>query len=729
MLHLQLGRFFLFLGFIVTWTFFIKKFMLYRSYIKPFFPFPVILIFLIISSCNDMKGQQPEYKYTNELIHETSPYLLQHAHNPVNWQPWSQQALDKAKKENKLVLVSIGYSSCHWCHVMEEETFEDEATAKMMNENFINIKVDREERPDVDQVYMTAVQLINGNGGWPLNVILLPNGKPIYGGTYHTKSQWNEVLTKISNLYHKDPKKAEEYADRVAEGIQQTNLIQPSTDLKGLTKDALKSSVDNWSAFWDKKWGGDQGRQKFMLPGNLSFLLDFAQLSSNEEAKTHVKTTLDQMSMGGVYDQIGGGFFRYSTDSHWKVPHFEKMLYDNAQLIGLYARAYKLFENPVYKEIVINTIEFLEREMKDPEGGYYAALDADSEGEEGKYYVWTEVGLKEIIQEDYALFSSYFNISPKNAWEQGKYVLYKSMTDSEFEHQHRISEKRLITLKRQWTEKLMGARSNRVRPRTDDKIITSWNALLINGYVEAYQAFGDKKYLERAESAFALLQKKAFKETGLVHSFKKGSKQTDGFLEDYVFMENAALKLYSASMDDRYLNFAQEMNHEVIKGFSDPVSGMFRYAKEGELISNIISTNDGVMPSPNGIMAQNLFILGHINYDMESIKKSKTMLASMMPFIQEHADSYCSWNSLFLNSVYPYYEVAVVGINAPSLLASMNKKFIPNTLIVGTSKKSDLPLFEMRFQEQETFIYVCQNTTCKLPSVSVEEALDQLNVR
>ncbi|MCG2460720.1 thioredoxin domain-containing protein [Flavobacteriaceae bacterium F89] len=673
-----------------------------------------------------MKGQQPDYKYTNALIHETSPYLLQHAHNPVNWQPWSQEALAIAKKENKLVLVSIGYSSCHWCHVMEEETFEDEATAKMMNENFINIKVDREERPDVDQVYMTAVQLINGNGGWPLNVILLPNGKPIYGGTYHTKSQWNEVLTKISNLYHKEPQKANEYADRVAEGIRQTNIIQPSTNLNGLTKDALKSSVDHWSTFWDRKWGGDQGRQKFMLPGNLGFLMDFAQLSGEEAVWDHVKTTLDRMAMGGVYDQIGGGFFRYSTDSHWKVPHFEKMLYDNAQLIGLYSRAYKIFKNPVYKEIVINTVEFLEREMKDPEGGYYAALDADSEGEEGKFYVWTMPELKEIIHEDYSIFSAYFNISPKNAWEKDQYVLYKSMPDKEFEQKHGLSEKRLKDLKKEWKEKLMSARTIRVRPRTDDKIITSWNALLINGFVEAYQAFGDKKYLERAESTFALLQRKAYQESGLVHSFKKGSKRTDGFLEDYAFLENAALKLYSASMDVQYLTFAQEINNEVVSGFTDPVSGMFRYVKDGDLISNIIKTNDGVIPSPNGTMAQNLFILGHINYDLESMKKAKTMLAAMMPSIQEHADSYSSWNSLLLNTVYPYYEVAVVGTNAPSLLASMNEKFLPNTLIVGTTKKSDLPLFEMRFRDKETFIYVCQNTTCKLPSVSVEEALDQL---
>lgn len=673
-----------------------------------------------------MKGQKPVYKHTNALIHETSPYLLQHAHNPVDWQAWSQEALADAKKENKLVLVSIGYSSCHWCHVMEEETFEDEATAQMMNQNYINIKVDREERPDVDQVYMTAVQLINGNGGWPLNVILLPNGKPIYGGTYHTKAQWNEVLTKIIKLYQNDPQKANEYADRVAHGIQQTNLIQPSTDVKGLTKGALKESVEHWASYWDRKWGGDQGRQKFMLPNNLSFLLDFAQLTGDEGAKAHVKTTLDQMAMGGVYDQIGGGFFRYSTDPHWKVPHFEKMLYDNAQLIGLYSRAYKLFKDPVYKEIVLRTTEFLDREMKHPEGGYYAALDADSEGEEGKFYVWTEAELKEIIQDDYIIFSDYFNINPKNIWEKEKYVLYKSISDIEFEQKHEISKNKLSTLKSQWKEKLLKARTGRIRPLTDDKIITSWNALLIDGFVEAYKAFGEKEFLDQAVSVFALINKKAFRNNGLVHSFKKGSKQTSGFLEDYAFLVHAALNLYGATMDVQYLDFAKKLNQTVQTEYSDPDSGMFKYSQGEELISNIISTNDGVTPSPNAIMAQNLFLLGHINYDLVSMKKADTMLASMIPFIKEHADSYCSWNSIWLNTVYPYYEIAVVGNNAPSLLGSLNGKFLPNTLIVGTSTQSDLPLFEMRYKEDETFIYVCQNTACKLPSVKVEEALNQM---
>ena len=684
---------------------------------------------LALSQCKENVSGKPSggtHKFTNALIDETSPYLLQHAHNPVNWRPWSQGALEEAKKENKLVLVSIGYSSCHWCHVMEEETFEDEEVAEIMNENFINIKVDREERPDVDQVYMTAVQLINGNGGWPLNVITLPNGKPLYGGTYHTKEQWKQVLTKINDLYQKDPAKAKEYSDMVASGIAEVNLVRPSTDFESLTKESLKSSVEKWKLNWDSEWGGDLGREKFIIPSNLDFLMDYAELSGDSEARTHLENTLDKILMGGIYDHIGGGFFRYSTDNVWKVPHFEKMLYDQGQAITLYAKAYKIFKKPEYKNAVFETIEFLEREMKNSEGGYHAAIDADSEGEEGKFYVWKEDELKSILKEDFELFSSYYNIDENTIWEEGKFVLHKLVNDDNFSKQHSLALSDLSRKKAIWKKKLMGARGERVRPRNDDKVLTSWNALLMNGLMVSYEAFGESEHLKEAEAIHDYLKVNSFKDGKLIHSYKKNSKQNEGFLEDYAFLINASLNLYSTTMKTEYLDFSQELYQTAEEKFSDSAIGMYRYNDDQELIAKIIKTDDGVMPSPNAVMAHNLFKIGHLIYKVDMMDKAKKMLSSMVPMIVESAPSYSKWNQLLLHNTYPYYEIAVVGKKAGPLLSDLQSRHIPNTLVVGSKVQSELPLFKGRYSDDNTLVFVCQNTTCKLPVETVDEALEQL---
>ena len=692
------------------------------SYVNLFFMSAILLF-----SCADIKGQKSDHKYTNALIDETSPYLLQHAHNPVNWRPWSPEALEDAKKENKLVLVSVGYSSCHWCHVMEEETFEDEEVAKLMNENFINIKVDREERPDVDHVYMTALQLIKGNGGWPLNVITLPNGKPIYGGTYHTKEQWKKVLAEISKLYTENPEKANEYADMVAQGIQEVNLVQPVSDLDGLNRDALKESVGAWKANWDFEWGGNKGVQKFMIPVNLDFLLDYAVLTEDGEAKGFVKTTLDRIAWGGVYDHIAGGFYRYSTDSQWKIPHFEKMLYDNAQLLSLYSKAYKVFNEPMYKKVVEETIAFLDREMKNPEGGYYAAIDADSEGEEGKYYVWTEEELKAILGGDFELFATYFNIKPSNIWENDAYVLFRTSADEEFMKENNISLEEWEDYQEVWRAKILAARNKRIRPNTDDKIITSWNALLINGFVDAYNAFGESSYLDRAEEVFGFLKKNSYSKSGLLHTYKKGSKKKDGFLEDYAFLANASLNLYSTVLNPSYLDFAKNLHETATTKFKDEESGMYTFNSSKELISKIIKTDDGVLPSPNAMMAENLLLLGHIDYNKDATLKARTMLSAIVPALVESAYNYSKWNSLLLKTTYPYYEIAVVGSDAPNLVSELQQKHLPNTLIVGSSSKSELPLFKGRYSDDGTYIYVCQDHTCKLPVATTEEAMEQLN--
>ncbi|AYN67421.1 thioredoxin domain-containing protein [Euzebyella marina] len=694
-----------------------------------FFPQVILFAFLILASCKEEKNDVPvqeEHKYTNELANETSPYLLQHAHNPVNWRPWGQEPLNDAKKENKLVLVSIGYSSCHWCHVMEEETFEDEEVAKVMNENFVSIKVDREERPDVDQIYMTALQLISGNGGWPLNVITLPNGKPLYGGTYHTKEQWTQVLTKINDLYKNDPKKAEEYADMVAAGIAEANTIVPTNKKSEISKTVLVENVEKWKKFWDLEKGGDQGTQKFMIPVNLMFLLDYAILENDVNTRSHVKTTLDKMLLGGVYDHVAGGFFRYSTDADWKIPHFEKMLYDNAQALSLYSKAYTVFGDVEYQKLVSEMFEFLQREMKGNSEGYYAALDADTEGEEGKFYVWEQNELKKALGSDFDLFAKYYSVNEKEAWEENKYVLRRNSDDVDFLESEKMDESKLSTLKQEWKNKLLNARNTRPRPGIDDKVITSWNALLINGLVDAYKAFGQQKFLTEAEKIFQFLENNSFKNGRLVHTYKEGSSQNQGFLEDYSYLANAALQLYSVTFDEKYHDFADRLTKEAYDRFFDDTTGMFFYNESDELIAKIVKTDDGVLPSPNAVMAKNLFLLGHIDYNKEYLESSKQMLASMQPLVAESPASYSKWNALSLNNVYPYFEIAVVGKDVKPVINGLNQKYLPNTLIVGSDSKSELPLFEDRFIDGETYIYVCQNTTCKLPVKTVNEALNQM---
>ena len=691
------------------------------------FRYVLLPLFLTIS-CKENQAQEQEniHKFTNALAEETSPYLLQHAHNPVNWRPWSQEALKEAKDENKLVLVSIGYSSCHWCHVMENETFEDEAVAEIMNQNFINIKVDREERPDIDQVYMTALQLISGSGGWPLNVITLPNGKPLYGGTYHTKEQWTNVLTKISNLYKNDPKKAAEYSDMVTQGIANANFIMPAENTDLLTEETFQTSLYGWKQHWDTKEGGDKGTQKFMIPTNLIFLLDYALLSNDINAKAHVKNTLDKMASGGIYDHVGGGFYRYSTDAQWKVPHFEKMLYDNAQVISLYSKAYQVFKKTEYREIVLQTIGFLEREMKHSSGGYFAAINADSDGVEGKFYVWQEEELKTILGADFEIFASYYNIKPNTVWEDGNYVLHKIEEDVIFAKSNSLNEKEVKALVKDWQAQLLNARDNRVRPSTDDKIITSWNALLIKGFVDAYRAFGEREYLEKATSIYNFIHTNSYKNGALVHTYKDGSRQTEGFLEDYTYLADASIELYSATMDFKYLLTSQKLTQKAESLFADADSGMYRYTASDKLISKIIKTDDGVLPSPNAVMANNLFILGHIDYNTAYTEKALHMLSAMVPAITEQASSYSKWNTLLLHSVYPYYEIAVVGKKAKPLINELQQSYIPNTLVIGTSSESDFPLFKDRYFSDGTYIYVCKNTSCKLPVQTVEDAMKQL---
>ncbi len=678
---------------------------------------------LMISSCGE---PQKDTVDGNALGAETSPYLQQHASNPVHWKAWDESIFEKAEKQGKLVLISIGYSSCHWCHVMEKETFENDSVAAYMNENFMSIKVDREERPDVDQVYMTAVQLMTGSGGWPLNVIVLPNGKPIYGGTYHTRERWLQVLNEVQKRYESDPQGLSEYADRVAQGIQEVNIIPETGGESDQNPRAVEEAVSLWQSRWDVQWGGNAGVQKFMLPCDLSFLMTYSHLSGDQKSRDHAKTTLDRMALGGIFDQVGGGFFRYSTDTRWHVPHFEKMLYDNAQLLSIYSKGFQLFSDQEYKAVAEQILSFLIRDMKAPEGGFYSALDADSEGEEGKFYRWKSEELQSVLGSEYELFSRYYGIVPEMVWESDFYVPYRRASDMEFAKLQKLEPGQLSRLKAKWQNQLMQRRSERVFPGVDDKIITSWNALLIIGLADAFDAFGDARYLDEARSLYAFLKRHCYDEGDLRHSFKPGDIRSQGFLEDYAYLARAAFRLYQITSDTVYLTDAETLLDEIQSRYSEEDSSLYRYREDTGLVAKIIKTDDGVMPSPNTVVAGLLFELGHFYYRPEYLEKSRDMVRALKDRFFQMPENYAGWGQLLLQQQHPYFEVAIAGPQAREMRAQMAQPFHPDVLLVAADTPTDLPLFESRFDSETTRIFVCQDHTCRLPVSTVDEALTQL---
>lgn len=681
-------------------------------------------------------------RHTNSLINETSPYLLQHAHNPVNWYAWNDEALEKAKKENKLILISIGYSACHWCHVMEHECFEDEQVARLMNDHFICIKVDREERPDIDQVYMLAVQLMTGRGGWPLNCFALPDGRPIYGGTYFPKEQWMNILLSLADLYKNDPDKAMDYAKQLTDGVKQAELVRVNEDQKEFTIDTLHRCYKNWESRFDNQEGGPDKAPKFPLPNNYQFLLRYhyavsAATSSSlrEESRSevlkHVQLTLQKMAFGGIYDQVGGGFSRYSVDHEWKVPHFEKMLYDNAQLVTLYCEAYQATKDPLYKQVVYETLAFVERELTSPEGAFYSALDADSEGEEGKYYVWTQEELQDHLKQDFKLFADYFNINDRGLWEYNNYILLRYNSDEIIAARHNIAIEELQEKITEMKKKLLAVREKRVRPGLDDKVLTSWNALMLKAYVDAYNVFDEQHFLDAAiKNITFILQKQLRPDEGLSHSYKKGRSTINGFLEDYCFTIEALIALYESTFIERYLLKANEMMNYCIAHFQDRKSDMFYFTSNEDkaLISRKMELSDNVIPASNSSIARSLFRLGHHFENEIYITMSKKMLNNMLPEIVNYGSGYSNWALLLLDFTQPFYEIAIVGKAVDEKRKALNKHYLPNRIFAGSANQSTLPLLKNRHVAGQTLIYVCTNKTCKEPVAEVEEALKQLTV-
>lgn len=664
--------------------------------------------------------------HTNRLVHESSPYLLQHAHNPVDWYPWGEEAFAKARAENKLVLVSVGYSSCHWCHVMERECFENEAVAQVMNERFVCIKVDREERPDVDNVYMTAVQLMTQRGGWPLNCFTLPDGRPVYGGTYFPAPQWTQVLNQLADTYANDPERTMEYATQLHRGVVAQSLVRSSEDGDDPGREDLRRMVDAWSKQIDNVDGGPDKVPKFPMPNNYQFLLRYAWLTNDPAWKRHVELTLDKMALGGIFDQVGGGFARYSTDGIWKAPHFEKMLYDNAQLVSLYSQAYQAFGKPLYKTTVERTLAFIEREMTSPEGAFYSALDADTEGEEGRFYVWTEDELKAALGDDLDLAAKYYNVNSRGLWEHGRYILLRQHDDATFAAQQGITQEELTTRMDRINTTLLAARERRERPGLDDKSLSSWNALMIHGYCDAYEVLGDEQHVAKAVRAMELILAKCKRTNGgLWHLYKGGKASINGYLEDYCFTIEALIALYGITFEERWLHEARALAEHAIRHFHDEGTGMFHFTSDLDpaLIARPTELHDNVIPASNSSMAKGLFLLGQLFDDERYLAMSDRMLRAMTAQLPTYPTGHSNWAQLLVMSAFPYNEIAITGPEARTLRRGFAPHFLPNRLFLGCTTPSELPLLKDKTLPAST-IFVCVEKACQLPVTTVDAALN-----
>jgi uncharacterized protein len=667
-------------------------------------------------------------KKANKLVLETSPYLLQHAHNPVDWHPWGQEALEKAKRENKLIIVSIGYSACHWCHVMEYETFEDTEAARVMNENFVCIKVDREERPDIDTIYMTAVQMITGGGGWPLNCFALPNGKPFYGGTYFRKNDWVNILTALADAWKDDPDKIIHHAENLSKGIvEHENLIIDSHD-GIMEKEEIGAIVNILTLYYDMQEGGTRGAPKFPLPVHYEFFLHYWWSEKSQPALKLTTISLDKMANGGIYDHLGGGFSRYSVDGKWQVPHFEKMLYDNAQLISLYSKAFLISGQVRYSEIVRETIGFVKNELLSPEGGFYSALDADSEGIEGKFYVWKESEIDSVLGSDAGLFKKFYNVSTPGNWEETN-ILYTNFSREKFAESENLNYSELTAFLDKCRVKLLDIRNSRIKPGLDDKIITSWNGLMIKSLCDAFRAFNVEEYRQMAIKAAVFAEKNLMKGNySLFRTWKNNWGKINAFLDDYAMMIDALISLYEIDFNEKYLKISGELINYVVNHFYNPVTGLFYYTSDMDdlIVTRTTELSDNVIPSSNSVMAFNLFKYGHLMGNQDYIGMSEKMAQAVISSVSESPVNYMNWLRFFQTLSEPFYELAITGPDARKYAAEFYKIFHPAIVISAAQQKSQLPLLAKRFQPGRNLFYVCLNHQCELPFEDFDLAFSRL---
>ena len=654
----------------------------------------------------------------NALARAQSPYLLQHANNPVDWFPWEEAQLEKAQNENKLVIISIGYAACHWCHVMEHESFEDDAVADLMNTHFVSIKVDREERPDIDHIYMQALQILTGQGGWPLNIVALPDGRPVWGGTYFPKAQWMDYLKQIVSLHQKEPQRLLDYANHLEKGMRQLEL-EKSKDELDLVKEDLEKTLSLFNAKLDLKNGGLVGAPKFMMPSLIDLFLSATPLEK------HAHFTLEKIAQGGVFDLIGGGFSRYAVDERWHVPHFEKMGYDNGQLLYSYSSAYEAKPNELYKEVVDKTIAFLLRELSAPEGGFYAALDADSLDEqkqltEGVYYVWTikELEALGLLAEEH--FSAYFGINEDGYWEKDQYVFYRKKSLEHYIEENQL-EASFKTKVAQWEQLLRDTRDKRSYPRLDDKIICAWNALIGRGLLKAAKVWENDHYLSLSKKHLAFMEDYFLrKDGGLYRLNKAAATPVNGFLEDYCHLIAYYLDAYEVFFDPNHLDKAAHLIDYCNTHFKTEATALFQFAEEEKLILQTKEVNDNVIPSSNAVMAENLMRASVHLGKMEWLLQAKKMIALVGKEILDYPRGYSTWLRLALSLQEPSIEIVVVGPKAVAWISDLQKSYLKVTHWAASKTASNYPLFKGRFQEGKTLIYLCKNNQCNLAYASLE---------
>lgn len=672
----------------------------------------------------------------NNLIHETSPYLLQHAHNPVNWYPWNETALKKAIDENKPIFLSVGYSSCHWCHVMEHESFENNDIAEIMNQSFVSIKVDREERPDLDDIYQKVCQMTTGQGGWPLSVFLTPDQKPFYVGTYfpsldsYGRPGFGSLLRQLAQAWKEKPSDVKKAAENFMETLQKTEKITTPSKLE---KSILDEAAMNLMQIADNTYGGFGGAPKFPNAANLSFILRYSKISKISKFSEFVFKTLNKMAKGGIFDQIGGGFHRYSTDARWLVPHFEKMLYDNALLPIVYSEAYQITKDPFYLEVIQKTLNFVTREMTSPEGGFYSALDADSEGEEGKYYVWKKKEIQDSLGKNADVFCLYYDVTDGGNFE-GHTILNNNISTSTVAFHFGMSEDNVKKIISDSSDILLELRSNRIRPGLDDKVLTSWNALMISAFAKGYRVSEDKSYLESAEKCIAFIEKNLLTGNHLLRTYKNGQAKLKGYLEDYSYFINALLDVFEINPDSKYLDLAANLANYLIDHFWDEQNNSFYFTADDheKLIIRPKNNYDLSMPSGNSVAAHSLLRLYHLTQEKRFLDISLKTMESFSIMAAENPFGF----GYLLNAIYLYLqsptEITVLNTKNKTTLNLLTKRFLPEAILVTISGSDQLkslakyPFFAGKeFNPEKTTVFVCKNFTCSLP-LEVESEIEKL---
>lgn len=680
---------------------------------------------------------------SNQLINETSPYLLQHAHNPVNWYPWGDEALQKAIVEDKPILVSIGYAACHWCHVMERESFENEETAALMNAHFINIKIDREERPDLDHIYMDAVQTMTGSGGWPLNVFLTPGKKPFYGGTYYppqayaNRPSWKEVLAAVADAFQQKRPEIEKQAENLTQHLVEANAFGiQDTGAMAFTTDDADTACSNMLKQADTTWGGFGRAPKFPQTQTIRYLLYYAALEATRpeslaaRAQAQALLSLDKLMEGGIYDQVGGGFARYATDTEWLVPHFEKMLYDNALLVTTLCEAYQVTGAERYKSCVEQTLAFVERELQHPLGGFYAALDADSEGVEGKFYVWSKGEIDALLGDEALPFTTYYDITETGNWEEKnipRILRPKETVASGLG----ITATELDALLERGRARLLQERSKRVRPCLDDKVILGWNALMNTAYSKAFEATGNAAYKAKAVAGMQFLLDAFEAEAGrFLHVWKAGVAKYPAFLDDYAFLIEALLQLYRITTDRNWLLKADTICENVQADFAEEDTGYFYYTprNQEDVILRKKEVYDGATPSGNAVMAGNLLTLAVLFNKPAWRLQGERMIAQLSNAILKYPTSFGAWMLDFYLVHKGFKEIVLLGDHSAAHQMLLSR-FLPQCIIMAATEADErFPMLAGKEAGNPLLIYLCENYACRKPVQTLNELLSLINV-